>query len=72
MGAGLASDPAGGYQKTSYEYDGTSWGSPVSMNRPVGAYTQGGGTQAAAISGGFYSSTSATAQSGAETYDGST
>ena len=70
---GLASDPAGGYQKTSYEYNGTAWGSPVSMNRNVGAYTQGSGTQTAALSGGYYQSAPvAGVQNTAETYDGST
>ena len=70
---GLASDPAGGYQKTSYEYDGTAWGTPVSMNRNPGAYTQGSGTQTAALSGGYYQSSPdpAGAQTTTETYDGS-
>jgi len=47
---------AASYLKTSYEYDGSSWAANVDMNRAAGAYTQGLGTQTAALSGGYYRS----------------
>jgi len=65
---------SGTYINESYEYDGTSWGTEVSMNRDTGAYTQGLGTQTAAISGGYYRSTTTPAPTGvlnvSESYNG--
>ena len=62
----------GSYLKSSYEYDGTSWAANVDMNRAAGAYTQGLGTQTAALSGGYYrSSAPAGTKTDSEEYNGS-
>ncbi len=55
--AGITSvNESGTYTNESYEYNGTAWGSDAGMNRTPAAYTQGLGTQTAAVSGGYYRS----------------
>jgi hypothetical protein len=61
------------YTRFSTEYDGTSWSPTVDLNRTLSAYTQGLGTQTAALSGGFYRAPVPTGvKTGSEEYDGST
>jgi len=55
----------------SHKYDGTTWAANVSMNRAAGAYTQGLGTQTAALSGGYYRTSPAATLTDSEDYNGS-
>ena len=72
--AGITSvNESGTYTNESYEYNGTAWGSDAGMNRDTGAYTQGLGTQTAAVSGGYYrAGPPSVVLASSESYDGST
>jgi|LULL01.1.fsa_nt_gb hypothetical protein len=63
---------SGTYTNESYEYNGTAWGTDAGMNRDTGAYTQGCGTQTAAVSGGYYRTSPAGTLTVSESYNGST
>jgi len=70
--AGITSiNQSGTYTNESYEYNGTAWGSDAGMNRDTGAYTQGCGTQTAAVSGGYYRTSPAGTLTVSESYNGS-
>ena len=63
---------SGSYINESYEYDGTSWGSAVSMNRNTSGYAGGCGPQAAGIvTSGYQSAPSGADIQSCETYNGS-
>jgi hypothetical protein len=63
---------AGSYINESYEYNGTSWGSAVSMNRNTGGYAGGCGPQIAGIvTSGYQNAPSAADLQSCETYNGS-
>ena len=63
---------SGSYINESYEYDGTSWGSAVSMNRSVGGYSGGCGPQTAGIAvSGLKGSPPQADITNCETYNGS-
>ena len=59
------------YVDESYSYDGSSWATGVTMNREIGAYAQGCGTQTACVAGGYYRGPSPTGvKTTAEEYNG--
>ena len=68
---GFGLDNPGAYVRTTFEYDGTSWAGPATVNRATGAACAGLGTQTAGLFAGGTTTPPNAVVTLTETYDGS-
>ncbi len=68
---GFGLDNPGAYVRTTFEYDGTTWAGPATVNRATGAACAGLGTQTAGLIAGGTTTPPNAVVTLTETYDGS-